>query len=131
MDRSLPSETSQNMSYFTIKWHSFIILRTISPEEKSQYRKTERSLHKCIKLNHDINYNNICKKNELVPKYTKIKLYDKNLQNKKVTEQFRSELVDHEIKKQKKDLFLMQKELTVSLIYIYIKVAFYKRFYDN
>ena len=115
------TETSPSIKckYFAIKWYSFIIIKTLTTAELQQYRRTEKLLNKCIKLEKDIQFNITCEENNLLPNYTKISKKNQHKEHHKLAEKFQSSLVGLEIKNLQTKLISIRKELTVNLIYIY------------
>ena len=78
-----------------------LIYSTLSRENLQQLRKLEKLNIKLQKTKNSIAFNQTCINNNLLPKYTKIKLYDPALQEKEVTNEFRQNLINEEIKSKK------------------------------
>ena len=60
---------------FVIFWLSRIILNLVSPENKAIFRKLENLEKKKIGTQLHCEFNQICLKENLLPKYTNINIY--------------------------------------------------------
>lgn len=96
------SEEKYKLSfYFICKLFSKIILKKLSRNQKEIFRPLEGKCIQFIKNKADIEFLNYCKVNQLFPNFLRIRLYDKNLQDNKLTIDFKLKLLDNEINKQK------------------------------
>ena len=57
---------------------------------KNTFRKIEKLTNKKINAENAIAFNQTCLNNDLMPNYTRIKLYDPALQNSTITNEFRT-----------------------------------------
>ena len=85
-------------------FYSRIILRKLKYDELTIYRKIEKLMKICTKINADIKYLNFCEKNQLLPKFVNFKLYDVTAQYEKSTVKFKIQLLQREICNKKCDL---------------------------
>ena len=86
--------------YF-IKWFSFIILRTIPEDTKNKFRLLEKSLKKLKKTQCHLVFNETCVRNELLPKYTNVRVHDEAARQEPIVLNFRKELMQRQIQEQK------------------------------
>ena len=58
-----------------IKWLSFVILKCLTPSQKSLLRRVEKTQEKLVKLKNHLLFNETCIRNKLLPTYTNIYIY--------------------------------------------------------
>ena len=94
----------EGINPFLVKWLSFIILRTATPQVKSEYRKIEKMKMKIIKLKSHRSFNETCVINKLLPTYTNVRLHDDAARQETFVLDFRLKLVERQIAEQKDDI---------------------------
>ena len=75
-----------------------LIYSTLTQEHKLKLREIERLAKKVINAKNALAFNQTCLNNNLLPKYTKIRLHDAALQDSNLTNEFRQNLIKEEIK---------------------------------
>ena len=84
-------------------WLSTVILRLITPECLTLFRKLERCSIKLVKVSAHLRFNETCLNNRLLPTYTNIQLHDDATMAEPFVEDFRHKLVKSQIEKQLKE----------------------------
>jgi len=66
------AESSKYILFYVIKWRSLTILKSMDEDEKNKFRKLEKQYKKMIKAQLDLEYNEICLNNDILPKYSNV-----------------------------------------------------------
>ena len=77
------------------------LLHQLSVFNKSLVRKLEKCNKKLIQNKYDILFNETCINEELLPKYTNIRLHDPVAKEEKFTDEYRKELIKFQLEKHK------------------------------
>lgn len=85
------------MKKIAIKWLSFKVLNFIDSSTKRTFRKLEEENRKIIKNEEHLNFNKICFKENLLPKYTDFKLHDATAREADFVVQCRMLLTERQI----------------------------------
>ena len=78
------------------------ILNTVSIEGRSTFSKLQKVNRKICKAKNAILFNDICLQENILPKYTNIKLHDQRAKKQLFTEEFQRKLVIHQLETKKK-----------------------------
>ena len=70
LDKYTPTLTAVTLFY------SRIILKKLTTENKTTFRKLDKSVKFSVKCDADIKFINFCIENQLLPKFVNFKLYD-------------------------------------------------------
>ena len=106
-----------NLKFLTL-WYSKIAFRFLSDENKKIFRQLEKVSLKIISAQSHLSFNETCLNNKLLPKYTNVHLHDEAVKTEPFYENFRENLVNHEVTKQDlkiSDLEKLKTELSSSL----------------
>ena len=87
------------------------LLYNLQEEERSSVRKIEKVSKKLISAQYAVIFNNICIKENLLPKYTDIRPHDPAVRRSEFTLQYRRDLLLHQLEKKEKQI----KELEIEL----------------
>ena len=77
------------------------VLRLLSPEERRIFRNVENIKKKITNASFAVIFNRTCIRENLLPNFTNIRLYDRAVQQSKLTQEFRKKLVEEEIQRKK------------------------------
>jgi len=124
MAASTRAETSPQYNftlfYSIIKWRSRTILRSATETEMKLFRTLEKSLKQVHKLSLDIEFNQLCLINRLLPKYSQLRLHDEGAQRDQETTGFRQHLVKRQVTQLEEQLRVKRKTF-VKLLFDFIK----------
>ena len=93
-----------NLANVLIFWLSLVILKTLNVTDLKIYRKLEKVNKKIILVKSHLWFNKTCVLNNLLPKYTHFKLFDREARDEGFVHQCRMNLVTREIDKQTREL---------------------------
>ena len=86
------------------------ILHQLPESDRKVIRKKEKLLKKVIKTKYAIVFNQTCLKEDILPAYTHIKLYDQAVAYEQFTEEFRRRCVEKQVEKERKTLNRLEQE---------------------
>ena len=75
------------------------IIHTLNDNLRKTVNKIVKTQTKLSKCESAITFNGLCIKEDLLPKFTNIRLHDPATKNEAFTKEFRKKLVEHQIKK--------------------------------
>ena len=78
------------------------VLYTVAEELRRHFREYERIRKKLINLNWSIEFNSICKKENILPNYSRLRHHDPAVTTTVTTLKYRKYLTDREINNKKK-----------------------------
>ena len=105
----------EEINPFLVRWLSFIILRTSTPQVKREYRKIERSKVKILKLKCHQAFNETCVINKLLPTYTNVRLHDDAAREETFVLDFRLKLVKRQIAEQREEIITAESDFNLEL----------------
>ena len=97
-----------------IKWISKVLLRTSGNVIKHAFRRLERNSIKLVTMKSHLRFNETCLNNELLPKYTNIRMKDNAARDKDFVKDFRRDILLEEIRKQKENVIALDSEVSGS-----------------
>ena len=86
------------------------LLRTVPQELRSLYRKLETTSKKLIRANWSITFNSVCLKENILPKYTRIRYHDPAAAHTPDTIKYRRYLIERELHLKKKDVVNLDRQ---------------------
>ena len=87
------------------------ILTTVPPEIKKTFNKVQKLNRKLSKAKNAVLFNDICIQENILPRYTNIKLHDQRAKKQSFTEDFQRNLVKHQRKTKQDTADQLQKKL--------------------
>ena len=91
--------TKKTCFYFT-KWYSKIVFKFLEENIKTKYRLLEKTSIRLITTRSHRDFNQTCYNNNLLPSYTDIRIHDEAARTESFFQDFRKNLVSHEMSKQ-------------------------------
>ena len=91
-----------------------LIYSDLSNDNIAKSRKIEKLSLKLMRARNSIAFNQTCLNNNLLPKYTRIKLYEPAMQSNTITDEFRKNLVCEEIKNKKAIMLTLLNDLALA-----------------
>ena len=61
-----------NYKACALLWFSYVVFKTISNEAKEYFRRLEKTSKRLIRVEEHLKFNEICVKEDLLPRYTNI-----------------------------------------------------------
>lgn len=92
--------------------HTQDLFVPVPVEEKHLCKKIKDLSRKRMRIKNSIGFNKTCINNDLLPKYTRIRLYDPALQETEATNEFRRKLVEDELSSKQTKLKEIETELS-------------------
>ena len=100
------------MNQFAIKWLSRHVLNFSSQIVKNSFRKLECENRKLINNEEHLNFNEICLRENLLPKYTNFKLHDAAARQEDFVMECRRQLTERQIQSKKTSIEQIKQDIT-------------------
>ena len=88
------------------------LIHGLEPSAKKQVRELERRSFKLCKQKNSVLFNETCLKEDILPKYTNIRLHDRVAKDETFTLKYRRSLVQRELDNAKKKIEVLESEIS-------------------
>ena len=92
------------------------LIFNLTNEEKTLIRKIEKLQKKREKANNTVIFNRTCLQEDILPKYTNIKVHDPAVRKTAFTKEYRRKLVEHQLKEKEETAESIQRKLDALLV---------------
>ena len=87
-------------------------LNVIPDTTKKTFNKTQKTTRKLVKARTAVLFNEVCLKENILPKYSNVRLHDQRAKKQPFTESFRRNLVEHQLKVKETEVSELEQKLS-------------------